>query len=112
MKMLLLPLLLLRMVSLGDVVIMPGLCRLVTHLTLILRLLLVILFVVEVLLLLLLLLNLLHLLLLLLLSVLGDAILDYVKMPQNVVLVGRELVGVLQAGLGLQQLPTFHVDDA
>lgn len=49
---------------------------------------------------------------LLLLAVLGDPVLDNVQVTDDVVLGGRQFVGVLQAGLRLQQATTFHVDDA
>lgn len=56
---------------------------------------------------------LLHLeLLLLLLSVLGNARLHNVQMAHDVVFGGRQLVGVLETRLGLQQAATLHVHDA
>lgn len=100
------------------VVIISQLVHLVTHDAVIRRLLVVLLprlmMILGMVLLLLLLFLLLLLLLLvdLLLPVLGNAILDDVKMSQNIIFGGRQFVGMLEAGLRLQQSPTFHVDDA
>ena len=72
-------------------------------------------FLVELPLVMLVVLGLLFLLLLhedLLLAELGDAVLDDAQVSHDIVLTGRQLVGVLETRLCLKQATTLHVDDA
>lgn len=48
----------------------------------------------------------------LLLAELCDAVLDDAQVSHDIVLAGRQLVGVLETRLCLQQATTLHVDDA